>query len=67
MHPFVQKYNLFFRKCGGLNMIDPWEVLLLGGVALLEEEWPFGGSVALLEEVWHCWRRCGLVGGSPSL
>jgi hypothetical protein len=23
------------RKCGGLNMLDPWEVTLLGGVAKL--------------------------------
>ena len=32
----------------------PQEVALLGGVAFLEEVWPF-------------WRRCGLVGGSLSL
>ena len=24
-------------RCGGLNMLGPWQVLLLGGVALLEE------------------------------
>ena len=33
--------------CGGLNMLGPWEVTLLGGVALLE------GGVALSEEVCH--------------
>ena len=26
--------------CGGLGMLDPWEVALLVGVALLEEVWP---------------------------
>jgi hypothetical protein len=25
--------------CDGLNMLGPWEVALLGGVALLEEVW----------------------------
>jgi hypothetical protein len=42
----------------------------LGGVASLEEVWPYwrrcdliGGGVASLEEVWPHWRRCGLVGG----
>jgi hypothetical protein len=25
------------ENCGGLNMLGPWEVALLGGVALLEE------------------------------
>jgi hypothetical protein len=27
-----KKYN----SCGGLNMLGPWEVAILGGVALLE-------------------------------
>jgi hypothetical protein len=26
--------------CGTFNMLGPWEVALLGGVALLEEAWP---------------------------
>ena len=40
--------------CDGLNMFGPWEVALLG-------------SVALLEWVWSCWSGCGLVGGSMSV
>jgi hypothetical protein len=30
-------------------MLGTWEVLILGGVALLEEMWP-------------CWRKCVTVG-----
>ena len=31
-------YHLIDLNCyGGLNMLGPWEVALLGGVALLEE------------------------------
>ena len=26
-----------FTYCGGMSLLDPWEVVLLGGVALLEE------------------------------
>jgi hypothetical protein len=29
-----------FAKCGGLNMLGPWKVALLGDVALLEEVSP---------------------------
>jgi hypothetical protein len=29
-------------ECGGLNMLGPWEVALLGGVALLEEVHHYG-------------------------
>jgi hypothetical protein len=35
-------------KCGGLNMLGPWKVAILGGVALLEE-------------VWSCRRKCATV------
>jgi hypothetical protein len=27
-------------RCGGLNMLAPWNVALLGCVVLLEEVWP---------------------------
>ena len=37
------------QACGGLNMFGPWEVALLGGVALLEEMWYcVGGLWSLL-------------------
>jgi hypothetical protein len=29
-------FNLCIQECGNLNMLDLWEVLLLGGMALLE-------------------------------
>jgi hypothetical protein len=35
--------------CGGLNMLGPQRVALLGGMALLEGLWP-------------CWRKCFTVG-----
>ena len=38
-----------FHLCGGLNMLDPWDMALLGGVALLKEVWP-------------CWRKYVIVG-----
>ena len=31
--------------CDGLNMLGPWEVALLGGVALLEEGHHYGGGL----------------------
>ena len=45
--PQIFGINLHF---GGLNMLGPREMALLGGVALLEEVWPY-------------WKRCGLIGG----
>lgn len=30
----------FLPHCGSSSMLGPWEVILLGGVALLEEGWP---------------------------
>jgi hypothetical protein len=30
------KVDIFLPGCGGLNMFGPWEVKLLGSVALLE-------------------------------
>jgi hypothetical protein len=32
------------RCCGGLNMLGPWEVALLGGGALLEKVCHYGGG-----------------------
>jgi hypothetical protein len=39
---------VFSRPLGSLNMLGPWEVTELGGVAL---------SVS----VWPCWRECATV------
>ena len=36
-------------ECDGLNMLGPQGVVVLGGVALLEE-------------VWLCWKKCVTVG-----
>lgn len=33
---FLRMFDLVLYTCGGLNMFGPWEVALLGGVALLE-------------------------------
>ena len=41
--------TLRVNLCGDVNMFGPWEVALLG-------------SVALLEEVRPCWRKCVTVG-----
>jgi hypothetical protein len=38
-------------ECGGLNMLGPYRLALLGGV-----------TFALLEWVWPCWRKCVTVG-----
>jgi hypothetical protein len=34
-----------FGQCGGLNVLAPWEVTLLGGVALLEEVCHYVGGL----------------------
>jgi hypothetical protein len=51
--------------CGGLNMLDPGQVALLGGVTLLQEvclcgEWLVTGSVSLWGVA--CYRKCVSVG-----
>ena len=46
---FVQAYGVQEVKYSVLNMLDPWEVSLLGGMALLD--------VTLLSEVCHCGGR----------
>ena len=49
------------RHCGGLNLLGPWEVELLGGVASSEEVWPHWRNcrwalrppMHKLRPVWH--------------
>jgi hypothetical protein len=36
-----------YSTCGGLNMLDPWEVALLGDVACWNRCGLFGGSMSL--------------------
>ena len=33
--------------CGGLNILGPWGEALLGGVALLEQVWPWRKGVTV--------------------
>jgi hypothetical protein len=43
---FIHYFRIFFLDhWGGLNMLGPWEVALLGGVALLEEVCHCGGGL----------------------
>ena len=37
--------NVTMWWSGGLNILGPWEVALIGGVALLEEVCPCGGGL----------------------
>lgn len=32
----IDNQNSQNSRCGGLNILDPWEVAVLGGIALLE-------------------------------
>jgi hypothetical protein len=41
--------HMNLSDCSGLNMLDPGSVALLGGVALLQEVWPY-------------WSKCVIVG-----
>jgi hypothetical protein len=44
-HVFEQAYGGQGVECSGLSMVGPWEVVLLGGVALLGEVHHCGGGL----------------------
>ena len=45
------KASCTVSPCGGLNMLGPWEVALLGGVALLKEVCHCGDGALKLPSV----------------